>query len=190
MLTLVLCASSGRSDVHVVHSSQCSHDAAGDIEVVSGITAGSGVKLVPYLFSPHLEFLELSFTLGDTSATVRTKKLLDADMLSASDSTLYYSVMCDSPQKFNNTRTLKVNDLNDNGPIFPQETYSIDVSEIKPVDSVVLQVTAVDADSSPANNQVSYSYVPASEDFILTNSGDFILKRRLNYNVAPRITGG
>ena len=49
--------------------------------MVTGITAGSGVKLVPNIFDKHLEYLELSFTLGDTSATVRTKKPLDADTL-------------------------------------------------------------------------------------------------------------
>ena len=51
--------------------------------MVNGIEAGSNVKLVFYLFSVHLEFLELSFTLGDTSATIRTKKPLDADALAS-----------------------------------------------------------------------------------------------------------
>lgn len=39
------------------------------------------MKLVPYVFPSHLEFLELIFTLGDTTATVRTRKELDADVL-------------------------------------------------------------------------------------------------------------
>lgn len=60
---------------------QCCHDAAGDVEVFTGIEAGRGVVLVPSAFPDHLEFLELSFTLGGTSATVRTKKPLDADIL-------------------------------------------------------------------------------------------------------------
>ncbi|XP_074485330.1 protocadherin Fat 4 isoform X2 [Sebastes fasciatus] len=158
----------------------------GDVEVVSGITAG--VKLVPHIFQTHLEFLELSFTLGDTIATVRTKKPLDADVLANSDSTLYYSVMCDSAglPKYNNTRTLKINDLNDHSPIFTQEIYTTSVSEIHNMDSEVLRVTAVDGDSTAANNRVSYSIAPTSEDFTVTNSGAFMLKRRLNYNLVQK----
>lgn len=67
--------------------SQCSHGAAGEVEVFTGITPGSNVKLVPYIFNSHLEFLELIFTLGETSATVHTKKPLDADLLAAVSST-------------------------------------------------------------------------------------------------------
>lgn len=52
------------------------------MELFEGITAGVSVKLVPEIFD-HLEFLELVFTPGDTSAMVRTKKPLDADKLAA-----------------------------------------------------------------------------------------------------------
>ncbi|KAL7403573.1 hypothetical protein ABVT39_002455 [Epinephelus coioides] len=155
----------------------------GNVEVVSGITAGSNVKLVSYIFPEHLQYLELSFTIGDTSATVRTKKPLDADTLVGSDRILYYSVMCDGAIKYNNTRTLLINDLNDHSPVFEQEVYNTSVSEAREVNSEVLRVTAVDGDSTSANNQVTYSIAPTSEDFTVTNSGAFILKRRLNYNV-------
>ncbi|XP_039671449.1 protocadherin Fat 4 [Perca fluviatilis] len=158
----------------------------GDVEVVSGITAGSGVKLVSYIFPEHLEYLTLSFTPGDTSATVRTTKPLDADTLATSGSTLYYSVMCDDVFKHNNTRKLNINDLNDNSPIFEQKSYSISVSETQAVESEVLRVKATDGDSTPANNVVTYSMAPTSEDFTVTNSGAFILKRRLNYNLVQK----
>ncbi|XP_028265862.1 protocadherin Fat 4-like [Parambassis ranga] len=154
----------------------------GDVELVSGIEAGSIVKLVPYLFPVHLEYLELSFTPGDTSATVHTKKPLDADTLASSDSTLHYSIMCDGDIKYNNPRTLKINDLNDNSPIFEKTHYATTVSETQSVDTEVLRVKAVDADSTAANNRVTYSMEPPSEAFVLINSGAFILKRRLNYN--------
>ncbi|XP_051241011.1 protein dachsous isoform X1 [Dicentrarchus labrax] len=172
------CAGSSNKDLGAVDEGY-----TGDVELVNGITSGSNVKLVPYIFATHLEFLELSFTLGETSATVRTKKPLDADALIGSDRTLYYSVMCDGPIKHNNTRTLKINDLNDHSPVFSQKVYSTEVSEAVSVDSEVLRVTAVDGDSTPENNQLTYSFAPASEYFTLTNSGAFILKRRLNYNV-------
>lgn len=50
------------------------------MELVTGIPPGTSIKLKSYLFD-HLEFLELSFSVGDTAATVRTKKPLDADIL-------------------------------------------------------------------------------------------------------------
>lgn len=56
-------------------------DAAGDVELLTGIAAGRSLTLVPYIFETHLQFLELSFAPGDTSATVRTKIPLDADVL-------------------------------------------------------------------------------------------------------------
>ncbi|XP_040002206.1 protocadherin Fat 4 [Xiphias gladius] len=175
------CDTGGNKDLGAVNDGY-----TGDVEVVDGIKAGSGVKLVPYIFAAHLEFLELSFTLGQTSATVRTKKPLDADELAATDSTLYYSIMCDGLIKYNNTRTLKINDVNDKRPVFTQKLYNISVSETQRVDTEVLRVTAVDADSSTENNRVTYSMVPASEDFVVTSSGVFILKRRLNYNVVQQ----
>ncbi|CAK6976329.1 protocadherin Fat 4-like [Scomber scombrus] len=161
---------------------------SGDVELVTGITAGSNVKLVPYVFPTHLEFLELIFTAGETTATVRTKKPLDADVLAASASTLYYSIMCDGEIKYNNTRTLKITDLNDNAPIFEHKEYNKIVSEAQSVNTEVLRVKAVDADSTPANNVVTYSIAPTSEDFMITSSGAFILKRRLNYNVVKSYT--
>ncbi|XP_034400280.1 protocadherin Fat 4 [Cyclopterus lumpus] len=156
----------------------------GDVELVGGIT--SGVKLVSFIFPEHLQYLELSFTPGEASATVRTKKPLDADSLAYSDSTLYYSLMCDGLIKYNNTRTLKILDVNNKSPIFSQESYSADVSETQTVESEVIRVSAVDGDSTPANNRVIYSMAPASEDFALNNVGAFILKRPLNYNIAQK----
>ncbi|XP_028252777.1 cadherin EGF LAG seven-pass G-type receptor 2-like [Parambassis ranga] len=84
--------------------------------------------------------------------------------------------------QYNNARTLKINDLNDNSPIFEKTHYATTVSETQSVDTEVLRVKAVDADSTAANNRVTYSMEPPSEAFVLINSGAFILKRRLNYN--------
>nr|XP_020480865.1 calsyntenin-1-like [Monopterus albus] len=94
--------------------------------------------------------------------------------------------MCDGLIKYNNTRTLKLNDLNDNSPVFTQKHYDATVSEAQRVDSEVLRVKAVDGDSSSANNIVTYSIVPASEDFTVNSVGAFILKRRLNYNIVQQ----
>ena len=50
--------------------------------MVNGIPKGTRVTLESHgLFRDHLSFLELNFTLGDTSAIVQTKKPLDAEVL-------------------------------------------------------------------------------------------------------------
>ncbi|XP_030290603.1 cadherin EGF LAG seven-pass G-type receptor 2-like [Sparus aurata] len=152
----------------------------GDVELVTGITAGSRLKLVPYMFDQHREYLELSFTLGDTSATVRTKKPLDADTLTDSGSTLFYLLVCDGVIKYNNIRELKISDINDNSPIFEEKLYSQNVSESEPVGFEVVRVTATDADIT--NDTITYSIEPASEVFEVTSAGAVRLKKRLNYN--------
>ncbi|XP_047434007.1 cadherin-23-like [Mugil cephalus] len=160
---------------------------SGDVEMFTGIQATQGVKLVPNLFPHHLEFLELVFTLGDTNAIVRTKMPLDSDVLKNTSGTLYYSVMCDQEgNKINNKRTLKVNDINDMSPVFTQKLYEKTVSEAHPLDTEVLRVKAEDGDSSIEHSKITYSLEPDTEDFMLTDSGTFILKKPFNYNVAQK----
>ncbi|KAM8771996.1 cadherin EGF LAG seven-pass G-type receptor 1-like [Acanthopagrus schlegelii] len=154
----------------------------GDVELVTGIAVGRGVKLVPYMFDKHLEYLELRFMTGDTSVTIRTKKPLDADTLTDSGGTLFYSIMCDGDIKYNNTRGLNISDINDNSPIFEEKLYSQNVSESESVGFEVVRVTATDADSTAANNAITYSLEPASEVFEVTSAGAVCLKKRLNYN--------
>ncbi|CAL8329316.1 unnamed protein product [Lota lota] len=161
----------------------------GDIEVVTGITAGSGVSLVANVFPEHLAFLELSFVLGQTTATVRTKKELDADILVETGGQLYYSLVCDDIDKFANKRMLQLNDLNDNAPVFTKELYDTTISEILAVNTEVFRVQAIDLDISLDNKRVSYSMLPPSpEDFLLTEAGAVTVARRLNYNSQKRYT--
>lgn len=67
--------SHGRFHAHLVLA------AAGEVELVNGIQAGSVVKLVPFVLPGHVDFLELVINAGGTSALIRTKKPLDADVL-------------------------------------------------------------------------------------------------------------
>ncbi|XP_043970025.1 protocadherin Fat 4 isoform X2 [Gambusia affinis] len=178
--TTINCGSAG-----TVHLGPVDEGYTGDVELVSGIPAGTSVMLESESFPDHLQFVELSFTTGETTATVRTKKPLDADVLSMSDGVLYYGIVCDNA-KYKNSRRLKINDINDNSPVFNKKFYSQTVSEIQAVNSEVLRVTAVDADNTPEFNLLTYTYTPETADFSLTNSGAFILMRRLNYNVVPK----
>ncbi|XP_014832946.1 PREDICTED: cadherin-23-like [Poecilia mexicana] len=160
---------------------------SGDVELVSNIPAGTTVKLKGDPFESHLQFLELNFTVGETTATVRTKKPLDADVVvSDVDRVLYYSLVCNDDLSYKNSRRLIINDINDNSPVFDEKFYSKSILEIHTVDTEVLRVRARDADSTPAFNLLTYTYTPVTPDFSLSNSGAFTLIRPLNYNVVPK----
>ncbi|XP_008416259.1 protein dachsous [Poecilia reticulata] len=160
---------------------------SGDVELVSGIPPGTIVKLKEDPFETHLQFLDLNFTAGETTATVFTKKPLDADtIVSETDRVLYYSLVCNDVVAYKNSRRLRINDINDNSPVFDKKFYSQTISEIQAVNTEVLRVTANDADSTPAFNLLTYTYTPETPDFSLSNSGAFTLMRRLNYNVVPK----
>lgn len=54
---------------------------AGVVELVTGFPAGTDLVLDLHYFPEQSQFLELNFTFGETSATICTKKPLDANTL-------------------------------------------------------------------------------------------------------------
>ncbi|KAK2909309.1 hypothetical protein Q8A67_005146 [Cirrhinus molitorella] len=160
----------------------------GDVEIITNIRPEDRLVLEAYLFPIGLEFVELVYTDGDSTATVRTKKPLDADELKEHGEQLFYSVTC-SNTGLKNIRTVDVQDVNDNPPIFQSKTYSGTVSETTEVGSTVLRVSAVDADVSVDNNRITYSILPpVPDDFEVRDDGNIRLKKRLNFNNAQLYT--
>ncbi|XP_050973873.1 protocadherin-9-like [Labeo rohita] len=160
----------------------------GDVEIINNIGPEDRLVLEEYSASNALEFLELVYSDGDPTATVRTIKPLDAEEQQESGGDLYYSVTC-SNTGLKNIRRVEVWDINDNPPIFQSKTYSATVSETTAVDSNVLRVTANDADVSPENNILTYAILPpVPDDFEVRDDGNIRLKRRLNYNNAQQYT--
>ncbi len=53
----------------------------GDVEILTNIRPDDRLVLESYLFPIGLEFVELVYSVGESTATVRTKKTLDADEL-------------------------------------------------------------------------------------------------------------
>uniref|UniRef100_A0A8C1GH09 Cadherin domain-containing protein n=1 Tax=Cyprinus carpio TaxID=7962 RepID=A0A8C1GH09_CYPCA len=108
-----------------------------------------------------------------------------------------------SPQK---TGTLKINiivlDANDNAPVFSQSVYTALVAENAPMGSLVLKVSATDADQG-TNKQVSYSFSESSDSILdkfnidLTNGDitvigplDFEKSKKYELNVVATDIGG
>ncbi|XP_056327797.1 putative protocadherin beta-18 isoform X3 [Danio aesculapii] len=108
-----------------------------------------------------------------------------------------------TPQK---TGTLKINvivlDANDNAPVFSQSVYTALVAENAPKGSLVLKVTATDADQG-TNKDVYYSFSqssklssdtfnvdPSSGEITLTGSLDFEKSKKFELNVVATDSGG
>ncbi|XP_048858332.1 protocadherin Fat 4 [Brienomyrus brachyistius] len=156
----------------------------GAVEKLTGIDPGESVVLMGFPFPEDLQFLELNFTLGDTFAVVQTKSPLDPDILTDTNGELGYSVQCVSTE-VQNIRILKINDINDNPPVFKQNEYRKTISEALPVGSLVEKVEAVDADVSTVNNRVTYSILDLVQDkFMIESDGNIFLMSTLNYNLA------
>ncbi|XP_070694492.1 protocadherin-8 [Pempheris klunzingeri] len=63
-----------------------------------------------------------------------------------------------SPYRSGSTKiTIKVTDFNDNSPVFDQNSFSVSLPEDAPVDSVILDLNAVDADEG-LNGEVVYGF--------------------------------
>ncbi|XP_056103180.1 protein dachsous-like [Rhinichthys klamathensis goyatoka] len=158
----------------------------GVVEIITNIGPDDRLVLESYLFPIGVTYLELIYSNEDSTHTVQTVKPLDADVLKESGGVLYYSLTCPNPL-LKNIRTLKVQDVNDNPPIFQSKTYSATVSETTAVGSDVLRVIAEDADVSPENSNITYSILPpAPDDFEVRSDGNIRLKQRLNYNNAQQ----
>ncbi|CAM4471676.1 unnamed protein product [Leuciscus chuanchicus] len=158
----------------------------GDVEIITNIGPDDRLVLESHLFPIGVTFLELIYSNGDSTATVRTIKPLDADVLQETGGILYYSLTCQNPA-LRNIRTLEVQDINDNPPIFQSKTYSVTVSETTAVGSDVLRVKAEDADVYPENTNIIYSILPpAPDEFEARGDGNIRLKQRLNYNNAQQ----
>ncbi|XP_041958653.1 protocadherin Fat 1-like [Alosa sapidissima] len=108
----------------------------------------------------------LSYTVGDASALVFTKKPLDAEAL----------------KDVRNNRTLALDDINDNAPVFEKKKYTKSVSEAKPVGSWVIEVQAFDSDVSPLYSSFRYSIEPPSATFTMAG-GLMLLQEQLNYTL-------
>ena len=92
----------------------------------------------------------------------------------------------DMPKSGALTINITVGDANDNGPVFMNETYRVQVQEDQAVGSKVIQVSAHDPDIGD-NGRILYGLLPGSADSslgtfeVLEDTGEVMLKTRLDY---------
>ena len=102
-----------------------------------------------------------NFFIDPVSGVVLTSAIIDAEV------DTFYSLTViamdnDGPRSRSGSAMvyIEVIDVNDNPPVFNQSSYTVSISESAPVQSVVLQLTAEDADSSFINSDVRYVILP------------------------------
>ncbi|XP_072352111.1 protocadherin-23 [Scyliorhinus torazame] len=73
-------------------------------------------------------------------------------------------------------------DVNDNSPLFSQDSYQIILPELSPVNTYILTVSATDKDSG-VNGKVSYRIVPetTAEFYINAESGAIFTRKTVHY---------
>ncbi|XP_042576991.1 protocadherin-like wing polarity protein stan [Cyprinus carpio] len=158
----------------------------GVLETITNISPDDRLVLEPYLSAVAIKYLELVYTAGSSTATVRIIKPLDADEIMMYADAFYYSITCVGGAK--NIRTLIVMDINDNPPVFQTKSYGITVWERIAVGSTVLTVSATDNDVAALNKKTLYSILPpVPDEFELSYDGpmnecNIKLTKPLNYN--------
>ncbi|XDV16208.1 hypothetical protein PO909_016024 [Leuciscus waleckii] len=153
----------------------------GDVEIITNIGPYDRLYLEPHMSYNVLTMLELVYSAGDSNATVRTIRPLDAEEIKKDYTYLTYHVTCFNGPK--NSRIVNVMDVNDNPPIFQSKTYNTTLLKSTIQGSEVLKVTAIDKDITEGNNRVSYSILPpVPADFTIVGNGGIILIKHLNYN--------
>ncbi|XP_054681599.1 protocadherin-23 isoform X2 [Grus americana] len=73
--------------------------------------------------------------------------------------------------------TILVLDVNDNPPVFTQDSYQVSLPELISTDVTVLTVSAVDRDSEH-NGMISYKILPSSEGFSIDHKNEAVLVPR------------
>ena len=80
---------------------------------------------------------------------------------------------------------LQLKDVNDNAPFFEHASYTVSLSELSPIGTHVITVSALDADAGP-NARIRYSVVPRPDGVdpgvgVVSRTGVIYLTRSLDY---------
>ena len=125
------------------------------------------------------------FSVDASSGEVVTATALDFESVQSYVLTIVATDSGTPPLSSNATLTVLVEDINDNPPIFSEETYSLILNESTPIDSTLLQLEASDADSGP-NSDVEFSLISGdtAQVFSLLSDGLLTLANPLDFENA------
>lgn len=133
------------------------------------------------------------FQISETTGILSTTGALDCEMQTSYTFTITATDRGIPSRNSTVQGVLYILDENDNSPVFSMDTYTIDVPENSPVDSIILTVSATDRDKG-SNGKVRYSVVNEGGIFIsIEGQGDEVtifainsttgtLSHRTNFN--------
>ena len=112
------------------------------------------------------------FAIDTSTGSVTVAGVLDYEMATEHSVTITAS---DGTLSSNQNVTIRVVDVNDNAPVFSQDTYTAMVVEHSSVNTVVSNATAIDDDSG-VNGRVSYSLANTNTFFSINpSSGEIVV---------------
>ncbi|RXG73363.1 Protocadherin-15 [Armadillidium vulgare] len=121
-----------------------------------------------------------NFRIEPKSGEIFTSKSLDYEK----DQVHYLSVvahdMADDPRSATTTVTVLVNDISDEDPFFPKDTYKVQVSENTAIGTVITTVKAIDKDTVPT---ITYKLIEGDSKLfkVSSDSGRVTVAGNLDY---------
>lgn len=101
------------------------------------------------------------FSVNPTSGVIQTKAKLDREEISFLRIKAIATDKGDPPMKSEANLEIIITDINDNSPVFSQDSYNVTINENVTTPLVILKVNAVDSDFGQ-NGEVRYSIVTSS----------------------------
>ena len=161
------------------------------------LKVGNRLKLVQnnlYLFLPHRYRYSIIpegdynfFNIDSYSGALTVSGTFDREERSEYRA----SVLVEDPRisclKGRTTVILVISDVNDNPPMFPMQSYTVNVLETDTIDSMIITVSAVDQDLG-TNAIVTYSFDSSqapSADFAITSDGVVVVAGSLDGFITP-----
>ncbi|CAG5990901.1 unnamed protein product [Menidia menidia] len=114
--------------------------------------------------------------------------LLDRERVSNYNVTIIGSDKGSPPLSSTSVLSIRLSDVNDNAPSFPESTVNVYMKENSATGTVVTRVTATDADTGQ-NSEVSYSFLQSKSNTLLSSAmvninsqtGDIVSLQSFNY---------
>jgi len=122
------------------------------------------------------------FSIAAISGAITVNGNIDREMIDAVTLTVRATDMGNPPRTTNTTVMISIVDINDNIPVFSPLSYKMNVSEATAISTLVVTVTATDADETSPNNQNMYSLMGSDGNpFTITQNGNIILTSMLDF---------
>ena len=124
---------------------------------------------------------EDAFIINTTTGSITVNSDIDREMLSAY--TLGVTATDGRGRSAQSRVEIIVTDINDNSPVFNPSTYPITVYENASINSILITVTAADADADGRNSDISYSILSGNDGnlFRISSTGVITIVSALDF---------